>query len=101
MPRPDCNNSRPRSTGNAISINAILAWRGKGLRSLRLEEGDPRRQLDGHCRPRPAHHGNQGQGTEAEAAIEEWINRARVVLRHTAGLDVTIVEGLQAWAVGR
>lgn len=40
MPRAIHNIGRQRSTRNAISINAMLTWRGKRLRSVRLKEGD-------------------------------------------------------------
>jgi hypothetical protein len=40
MPRAAHNIGRQRSTRNAISINAMLTWRGKRLRSVRLKEGD-------------------------------------------------------------
>jgi len=40
MPRAAYNVARQRSTSNAISINAMLTWRAKRLRSLRLGEGD-------------------------------------------------------------
>jgi hypothetical protein len=34
------NIARQRSRGNPIAVNALLTWRGKRLRSLRLNEGD-------------------------------------------------------------
>lgn len=40
MPRKEYNVSRQRSRGNPIAINALLTWRGRRLRSLRLKEGD-------------------------------------------------------------
>lgn len=40
MPRAAYNVSRQRSTRNAISINAMLTWRARRLRSLRLKEWD-------------------------------------------------------------
>ncbi|MEX0956967.1 MAG: hypothetical protein WDZ83_17350 [Rhizobiaceae bacterium] len=40
MPRKSYNVSRQRSRGNAITINGLLTWRSRLLRSLRLKEGD-------------------------------------------------------------
>lgn len=40
MPRKPYNVSRQRTRGNAITINGLLTWRAKRLRSLRLKEGD-------------------------------------------------------------
>lgn len=40
MPRKAHNVSRQRSRGNAITINGLLTWRARRLRSLRLKEGD-------------------------------------------------------------
>jgi hypothetical protein len=40
MPKAAYDVSRQRSTSNAISINAMLTWRARRLRSLRVKEGD-------------------------------------------------------------
>jgi hypothetical protein len=40
MPAREYSIGRQRSTRNTIAINAMLTWRGKRLRSLRLNEGD-------------------------------------------------------------
>lgn len=40
MPVKSYNVSRQRTRGNAITINGLLTWRAKRLRSLRLKEGD-------------------------------------------------------------
>lgn len=40
MPRAKHNVSRQRTRGNAITINGLLTWRARLLRSLRLKEGD-------------------------------------------------------------
>lgn len=40
MPRKEHNVSRQRTRGNAITINGLLTWRARRLRSLRLKEGD-------------------------------------------------------------
>ncbi len=45
MPIQKHNVSRQRSRGNPIAINAMLTWRGKRLRSLRLKEGDEQEVL--------------------------------------------------------
>ena len=39
MPRAKYNVSRQRSRGNAITINGLLTWRARRLRSLRKQEG--------------------------------------------------------------
>lgn len=39
MPRAVHNISRQRTRGNAITINGLLTWRSRRLRSLRLKEG--------------------------------------------------------------
>lgn len=41
MPRKSYNVGRQRTSGNAITINGLLTWRARRLRSLRLAEGDP------------------------------------------------------------
>lgn len=40
MPRKPYNVGRQRTSGNAITINGLLTWRARRLRSLRLREGD-------------------------------------------------------------
>jgi hypothetical protein len=40
MPRKAHNVSRQRTRGNAITINGLLTWRARRLRSLRLKEGE-------------------------------------------------------------
>lgn len=39
MPRAIHNVSRQRTRGNAITINGLLTWRSRRLRSLRLKDG--------------------------------------------------------------
>lgn len=41
MPRAKHNVSRQRSRGSAVTINGLLTWRARRLRSLRKGEGDP------------------------------------------------------------
>lgn len=45
MPRQEYNVSRQRSTKSAITINGLLTWRARRLRSLRLKEGDAAEHL--------------------------------------------------------
>lgn len=40
MPRAKHNVSRQRTRGSAITINGLLTWRSRCLRTLRLAEGD-------------------------------------------------------------
>lgn len=40
MPIKSYNVSRQRTRGNAITINGLLTWRARRLRSLRLKQGD-------------------------------------------------------------
>lgn len=149
MPIAAYNVSRQRSTSNAISINALLTWRGKRLRSLRKAEGDEaahladiaaidrvlvnvlgftgdieeqsrdfrREALFGRSELRRAviavlREANgpltarqitervmatKGKVLKPGRLSKDWITRVRVVLRHMAGLDLTLVDGLQAW----
>lgn len=46
MPRKECKVSRQRSRGNAITINGLLTWRAKRLRSLRLDGNQSEHQAD-------------------------------------------------------
>lgn len=45
MPRQEYNVSRQRSTKSAITINGLLTWRARRLRSLRLKEGNAEEHL--------------------------------------------------------
>lgn len=45
MPRQEYNVSRQRSTKSAITVNGLLTWRARRLRSLRLKEGNAKEHL--------------------------------------------------------